>query len=68
MGFPRPDDAVRARLKDIPPGPDLILEGDGDVWHFTDTPKSGLRSFVYDAPSDLFTSEKIRSLSALLQH
>src|SRR6266403_319120 len=55
---PRPDDAVRARLKDIPPGPDLILEGDGDVWHFTDTPKSGLRSFVYDAPSDLFTSEK----------
>ena len=55
---PRPDDAVRARLKDIPPGPDLILEGNGDVWHFTDTPKSGLRSFVYDAPSDLFTSEK----------
>src|ERR1700680_3002312 len=55
---PRPDDAVRAKLKDIPPGPDLILEGDGDVWHFTDTPKSGLRSFVYDAASDLVTSEK----------
>src|ERR1700730_3075330 len=55
---PRPDDAVRAKLKDIPPGPDLILEGDGDVWHFTDTPKSGVRSFVYDAPSDLLTSEK----------
>src|SRR6267378_4364153 len=55
---PRPDDTVRAKIKDIPPGPDLILEGDGDVWHFTDTPKSGLRSFVYDAPSDLFTSEK----------
>ena len=55
---PRPDDAVRAKIKDIPPGPDLILEGDGDVWHFTDTPKSGLRSFVYDAPSDLITSEK----------
>ena len=55
---PRPDDAVRAKIKDIPPGPDLILEGDGDVWHFTDTPKSGLRSFVYDASSDLFTSEK----------
>src|SRR6202171_1284480 len=55
---PRPDDTVREKLKDIPPGPDLILEGDGDVWHFTDTPKSGVRSFVYDAPSDLLTSEK----------
>ena len=55
---PRPDDAVREKIKDLPPGPDLILEGDGDVWHFTDTPKSGQRSFVYDAASDLFTSEK----------
>jgi cellulose synthase/poly-beta-1,6-N-acetylglucosamine synthase-like glycosyltransferase/peptidoglycan/xylan/chitin deacetylase (PgdA/CDA1 family) len=55
---PRPDDAVRAKIIDIPPGPDLILEGDGDVWHFTDTPKSGQRSFSYDRASDLFTSEK----------
>ena len=55
---PRPDDAVREKIKDIPPGPDLILEGDGDVWHFTDTPKSGRRSFTYDAASDLFTGEK----------
>jgi peptidoglycan-N-acetylglucosamine deacetylase len=55
---PRPDDAVREKIKDIPPGPDLILEGDGDVWHFTDTPKSGARSFVYDAANDLFTGEK----------
>ena len=54
---PRPDDAVRAKLQDIPPGPDLILEGDGDVWHFTDTPKSGHRNFTYDAASDLITSE-----------
>src|ERR1700686_775455 len=53
-----PDDVVRAKLADLPPGPDLILEGDGDVWHFTDTPKSGVRSFVYDASSDLVTSEK----------
>lgn len=53
----RPDDAVRAKIQDIPPGPDLILEGDGDVWHFSDTPKSGRRSFTYDAASDLFTDE-----------
>jgi cellulose synthase/poly-beta-1,6-N-acetylglucosamine synthase-like glycosyltransferase/peptidoglycan/xylan/chitin deacetylase (PgdA/CDA1 family)/spore germination protein YaaH len=53
----RPDDVVRQKLKDIPPGPDLILEGDGDVWHFADTPKSGQRSFTYEAATDLFTDE-----------
>jgi peptidoglycan-N-acetylglucosamine deacetylase len=51
------DDAARQKLADLPPGPDLILEGDGDIWHFTDTPKHGKRSFQYDAPSDLFTDE-----------
>jgi cellulose synthase/poly-beta-1,6-N-acetylglucosamine synthase-like glycosyltransferase/peptidoglycan/xylan/chitin deacetylase (PgdA/CDA1 family) len=54
----RPDDTVRQKLKDLPPGPDLILDGDGDVWHFIDTPKHGQRSFTYDAATDLFTTEK----------
>jgi peptidoglycan-N-acetylglucosamine deacetylase len=53
----RPDNALREKVRDIPPGPDLILEGDGDVWHFEDTPKSGRRSFTYDAGTDLFTDE-----------
>ena len=53
----RPDAAARQKLADLPPGPDLILEGDGDIWHFTDTPKNGKRSFEYDAESDLFTDE-----------
>src|SRR5713101_2649253 len=53
----RPDDTTRQKLTDLPPGPDLILEGDGDIWHFTDTPKRGRRSFEYDARSDLFTDE-----------
>jgi cellulose synthase/poly-beta-1,6-N-acetylglucosamine synthase-like glycosyltransferase/peptidoglycan/xylan/chitin deacetylase (PgdA/CDA1 family) len=53
----RPDDATRQKLTDLPPGPDLILEGDGDIWHFTDKPKRGRRSFEYDARSDLFTDE-----------
>jgi cellulose synthase/poly-beta-1,6-N-acetylglucosamine synthase-like glycosyltransferase/peptidoglycan/xylan/chitin deacetylase (PgdA/CDA1 family) len=53
----RPDDAARQKLTDLPPGPDLILEGEGDIWHITDTPKSGRRSFEYDAASDLFTDE-----------
>jgi len=53
----RPDDTVRQTLTDIPPGPDLILEGNGDVWHFVDTPKRGKRSFTYEAATDLFTDE-----------
>ena len=51
------DDTARQKLADLPPGPDLILEGDGDIWHFTDTPKHGKRSFEYDPGSDLFTDE-----------
>jgi peptidoglycan-N-acetylglucosamine deacetylase len=53
----RPDDATRQTLTDIPPGPDLILEGSGDVWRFIDTPKRGRRSFSYDPDTDLFTDE-----------
>ncbi len=54
----RPDDAIRAKLADLAPGPDLILEGNGDIWHITDVPKQGKRSFTYDAATDLITSEK----------
>ncbi|HKV26203.1 MAG TPA: glycosyltransferase [Candidatus Acidoferrum sp.] len=53
----RPDDAMRDKIKDIPPGPDLTLEGSGDIWHFADTPKSGKRSFTFDSNSGLFTDE-----------
>jgi peptidoglycan-N-acetylglucosamine deacetylase len=53
----RPDDTARQKIKDIPPGPDLTLEGNGDIWHFADTPKPGRRSFVYEASTDLFTDE-----------
>src|SRR5438445_1707535 len=56
------DDAARQKLADLPPGPDLILEGDGDIWHFTDTPKHGKRSFDYDAGSDLFTDESYEAI------
>jgi cellulose synthase/poly-beta-1,6-N-acetylglucosamine synthase-like glycosyltransferase/peptidoglycan/xylan/chitin deacetylase (PgdA/CDA1 family) len=54
----RPDDSVRQKLMDLPPGPDLILDGEGDVWHFIDTPKRGHRTFTYDATADLMTNEK----------
>jgi peptidoglycan-N-acetylglucosamine deacetylase len=52
------DDATRDKLRELPPGPDLILEGAGDIWRITDVPKPGQRSFTYDNTSDLITSEK----------
>jgi len=54
----RPDDGIRAKLADLPPGPDLILEGNGDIWHIADVPKQGKRDFTYDSATDLITSEK----------
>src|SRR6266849_6322003 len=57
----RPDDVTRQQIADLPPGPDLILEGDGDIWRILDTPKHGRRSFTYDAATDLFTSEKFET-------
>src|SRR5487761_550217 len=45
----RPDDADRAKLEDMPPGYDLILEGDGDIWRFADTPQKGKRSIRFDS-------------------
>jgi peptidoglycan-N-acetylglucosamine deacetylase len=53
-----PDDVVRAKLADLPPGPDLILEGDGDIWHIADVPKQGHRTITYDPATALITSEK----------
>ena len=54
----RPDDSTREKLQDLPPGPDLILEGAGDIWRIIDVPKPGRRAFTYDAGTDLITSEK----------
>src|SRR6267154_1274822 len=56
-----PDDVVRSRLADLPPGPDLILEGDGDIWHIADVPKQGKRSITYDPASAVIVSEKYES-------
>jgi peptidoglycan-N-acetylglucosamine deacetylase len=55
------DDATRAKLEDVPPGYDLIREGDGDIWKITATPQSGRRSFEYDAESDTFDDESFLS-------
>lgn len=56
-----PTPEIRNKLEEIPPGYDLILEGDGDIWHITATPQSGRRTFDYDADSDLFDDETFQS-------
>ena len=57
----RPDDAIRDKLEVVPPGYDLILEGDGDIWRITATPQSGSRTFEYDKDTDLFDDETFKS-------
>ncbi len=55
------DDATRAKIEEVPPGYDIILEGDGDIWRITATPQSGRRTFDYDATSDVFDDESYQS-------
>ncbi len=57
----RPDDAIRAKVEEVPPGYDLIIEGQGDIWRITATPQSGRRTFDYDAISDVFDDESYQS-------
>jgi cellulose synthase/poly-beta-1,6-N-acetylglucosamine synthase-like glycosyltransferase/peptidoglycan/xylan/chitin deacetylase (PgdA/CDA1 family)/spore germination protein YaaH len=54
-------DADRNKLQDLPPGYDLVLEGDGDVWRVTATPKSGQRTLDYDSESNVFDDESFQS-------
>jgi cellulose synthase/poly-beta-1,6-N-acetylglucosamine synthase-like glycosyltransferase/spore germination protein YaaH/peptidoglycan/xylan/chitin deacetylase (PgdA/CDA1 family) len=56
-----PDDAMRKKLEDVPPGYDLILEGDGDIWRITAKPQSGHRTFEFDPDTNLFTDETFQS-------
>ncbi|MGH9710871.1 MAG: polysaccharide deacetylase family protein, partial [Candidatus Acidiferrales bacterium] len=55
----RPNDQTRAQLEAVPPGYDLILEGEGDLWRITATPQSGQRTFHYDPATDTFTDERL---------
>ena len=48
---------VRAKLEVIPPGYDLVLEGDGDIWRILSTPTPGARTIEYDSSAALITGE-----------
>ena len=58
----RPDDADRAKLEDMPPGYDLILEGDGDIWKFADTPQKGKRTIRFDPATNNIVEDNYKTL------
>ena len=48
---------ARAKLNLIPPGYDLVLEGDGDIWRILSTPTPGARTTEYDSSTGLISDE-----------
>ncbi len=58
----RPDDATRAKLEDMPPGYDLILEGSGDIWKFADTPQKGKRTIRFDPATNTIVENNYQVL------
>src|ERR1700674_4831035 len=60
----RPDDAARAKLEEMPPGYDLILEGDGDIWKFADTPQKGRRTVRSDPTTNTIVENNYQVLPA----
>ncbi|MGH9715435.1 MAG: glycosyltransferase [Candidatus Acidiferrales bacterium] len=53
--------ATRDKLETVPPGYDLIFEGNGDILRITGKPQSGSRTLDYDADSDEFDDESYQS-------
>jgi cellulose synthase/poly-beta-1,6-N-acetylglucosamine synthase-like glycosyltransferase/spore germination protein YaaH/peptidoglycan/xylan/chitin deacetylase (PgdA/CDA1 family) len=58
----RPDDASRAKLEDMAPGYDLVLEGDGDIWKFADVPQKGHRTIRFDASMNTIVEDNYEKL------
>ena len=58
----KPDDVSRGRLAEMPPGYDLILEGEGDIWRITATPQKGQRTFRFDSATNTIVDENYVSI------
>ncbi len=56
-GSHRVENVDTARLAEVPPGYDLVLEGDGDVWKILATPQAGRRELRRDAANGLIVGE-----------
>ncbi|HVB85187.1 MAG TPA: glycosyltransferase, partial [Candidatus Dormibacteraeota bacterium] len=53
--------ATRDKLETVPPGYDLVFEGNGDILRITGTPQNGSRTLDYDADSNQFDDESYQS-------
>jgi peptidoglycan-N-acetylglucosamine deacetylase len=58
----RPDDSTRAKLQDMPPGYDLVLEGEGDIWKFANTPQKGSRTIRFDPATNTIVEDHYKTL------
>ena len=56
------DAAAPDRLKLVPPGQDVDMEGQGEIIHVQDEPQNGTRSVTVDPSSNLITDEEFDSL------
>ena len=56
------DPAAADKLKDVPPGADVDMEGQGEILRIESKPAHGLRDLTIDADSHLITDEVFQSL------
>jgi cellulose synthase/poly-beta-1,6-N-acetylglucosamine synthase-like glycosyltransferase/spore germination protein YaaH/peptidoglycan/xylan/chitin deacetylase (PgdA/CDA1 family) len=56
------DPTSAAKLRSVPPGQDVDMEGQGEILHIEDRPTPGIRDFTIDADTKLITDEIFQSL------
>jgi cellulose synthase/poly-beta-1,6-N-acetylglucosamine synthase-like glycosyltransferase/peptidoglycan/xylan/chitin deacetylase (PgdA/CDA1 family) len=56
------DPASASKLKSVPPGQDVDMEGQGEILHIEERPTPGVRDLTIDADTNLITDENFQSL------
>src|SRR5580692_7838512 len=56
------DAAAAAKLRDVPPGQDVDMEGQGEILRIEDRPTPGTRDLTIDPNTKLITDENFQSL------
>jgi cellulose synthase/poly-beta-1,6-N-acetylglucosamine synthase-like glycosyltransferase/spore germination protein YaaH/peptidoglycan/xylan/chitin deacetylase (PgdA/CDA1 family) len=56
------DPAAAAKLRSVPPGQDVDMEGQGEILRIEDKPTPGIRDLTIDAKTKVITDENFQSL------
>jgi cellulose synthase/poly-beta-1,6-N-acetylglucosamine synthase-like glycosyltransferase/spore germination protein YaaH/peptidoglycan/xylan/chitin deacetylase (PgdA/CDA1 family) len=56
------DEAAPDKLRDVPPGADVDMEGQGEILRIEDKPTHGIRDLTIDANSKMITDEVFQTL------